>query len=309
MRAGAGAAQRLAVAGTKRNSLVTRCFQESPHFARIMQNVHRCVIGVPSDDVEDGGQAGATVVIGPSPVFAVLRRAAQGPPCTAPEGKVEDDDGVGGRYAQCKVLVVGAEVAIEDPPLRADQSVLDCCPRHLRRWPGSGLPEDPVQFDGGRAPLRAKLACQRRFSRTTATEDDDAVHLRRHGIAADVGATDIRGIAPLIAEYSGSAAASALAGRGTGCLAPLECRASDPAPGRLSTMHLRRSRSDPDADHPPPSAGNRPVRRLLDPIGARQPRSHALPARCRPGPAAQPLRRAGTTSSSTGPSRSCRARR
>jgi hypothetical protein len=111
----------------------------------------------------------------PQPEIEPLPGAADRAQRAAEYGEIEKDDGVG-RPQPDVDDIVGSEVAVDDPGIPRDEFALDLRLLLSRKRYEAGLPEYFVQFDYRQADDLAQFECQRRFSRSSGTDDQHALH-------------------------------------------------------------------------------------------------------------------------------------
>ena len=160
--------------------------QEAADRFRGAQAVHGSGWGVGGDGPAEGREAAAPVGPDPAPVPGLFAATAQAAPGAAQETEVQHDHGVGRAQAQGQVVVVGSEIAVDDPFATLDQLVLTGGPLSGlgRCRPGRpDLPEQGVQFGHRKAGRAAKVMAQRRLARPATAQDHHASHLSMMGQA------------------------------------------------------------------------------------------------------------------------------
>ena len=101
---------------------------------------------------------------------------AQGPPRAAREAEVKHDDGIGGGQPGGQARVVGAKVAVDDPPLPRDQLAVPDHPQLGRGRLRPRLPEQAVKLDRGDASQPAELTGEHGLAGSAPPQDDYSPH-------------------------------------------------------------------------------------------------------------------------------------
>jgi len=119
--------------------------------------------GVTRYGFQESGPAFAAICSNPAPEVGTFARAPQRTPRAAKQGKIEQDDCIRGTKADFD-RIIGPEVAIHNPPLFANEFLLDCNPFIARSGFESGSPENFVQLNHRQARSLAQAARQSRFA-------------------------------------------------------------------------------------------------------------------------------------------------